>query len=144
VAPERHVRHDSCNGTVLCTNTPTQLLPPRRRALEKLPVAQIVNKFLSFYGSRRFISVHKNPTLVHILTHEFTPSYPIYLRSILILSSNLRLRLPRRNLPSSFPIKILHTFLTSHVHTIHPILVHSIILTYKLRTSVRPPVLPVS
>jgi hypothetical protein len=52
--------------------------------------------------------VHKSPPLALIL-HQVSPVYtiPSYLRSILILSSHLRLGLPSGLFPSGSPTKIL-------------------------------------
>jgi hypothetical protein len=52
----------------------------------------------AFYGTRWF-RVHKSPPLVLILSH-INPIHPIpsYLRSILILSTHLRLGLPKWSL----------------------------------------------
>jgi hypothetical protein len=52
--------------------------------------------------------VHKNPPLVRILC-QINPIHPILsLRSVLILSSHLRLGLPGGLLPSGFPTNILY------------------------------------
>ena len=52
-----------------------------------------------------------NLSLPWIRQIQSTPSYPISLSSILILSPNLRLDLPSRFFPSGFPTKILYVFL---------------------------------
>jgi hypothetical protein len=59
--------------------------------------------------------VHKSPPLLPILT-LINPVHttPCYLRSILILSSHLRLGLPSGLFPSGFPTKILYQFLFAH------------------------------
>jgi len=59
--------------------------------------------------------VHKSKPLVPILSqiHPETPSYPISLRSILILVFHLRLSLPNCLFPSGSPTKILYSFLIS-------------------------------
>jgi hypothetical protein len=59
--------------------------------------------------------VHKSPSLVSILS-QIDPVHttPDYLRSILILSTHLRLRLPSGPFPSGFPTNILYAFLFPH------------------------------
>jgi hypothetical protein len=52
--------------------------------LIKLIVTQIIKEFSAFYGTRSFITVFTK-------TQQFAPSIPISLRSILMLSSHLRL-----------------------------------------------------
>jgi hypothetical protein len=88
---------------------------------------KVLNKFPAFFhGTRRIITVF---TRVHHwllfwarLIHS-TPSYPIFLRSILMLSSNLHLVVPSDLIPC-FPTKILYAFLISHAcympHPSHP------------------------
>jgi hypothetical protein len=60
--------------------------------------------------------VHKSPLLVPILSQidpvHTTPSYPS--KSILILSTHLRLDLPSGLFSSGFPINILYAFLFPH------------------------------
>jgi hypothetical protein len=55
--------------------------------------------------------VHKSPPLVPNLS----PIHPIYLRSILILSTHLRLGLPNGLFRSGFPTNILYAFLVSPI-----------------------------
>jgi hypothetical protein len=50
---------------------------------------------------------------------QFRPYHPI-LRSILILSTLLRLGLPSGLFPSGFPINVLHTFLFLHIRATCP------------------------
>jgi hypothetical protein len=75
------------------TNQPTNQLHGAV-LLQMLTVTQPVNKFPAFYGTRRFITVFT--TACHWFLSwaryiQSTPSLPISLRSILILSSHLRL-----------------------------------------------------
>jgi hypothetical protein len=60
--------------------------------------------------------VHKSLPVVPIL-RQMNPIHtiPSYLKSILILSTNIRLVLPSGLLPSVFPTNTLHAFLLSHV-----------------------------
>jgi hypothetical protein len=51
---------------------------------------------------------------------QSTPSHPISLRSILILSIQLRLGLPSGLFPSGFPTNILYAFLVSHIRATCP------------------------
>jgi hypothetical protein len=37
--------------------------------LEKTVVSQLLEKFLTFYGAGRFITVYKNPLLAPVLSH---------------------------------------------------------------------------
>jgi hypothetical protein len=57
---------------------------------------------------------------------ESNPYHPSYLRSILILSTHLRLGLPSGLFRSGFPTNILYVFLFSPIHATCP--VHLILL----------------
>jgi hypothetical protein len=58
---------------------------------EKPPIVHLLKNFPAFYGARRCITVFSSPLLVPILS-QLSPYHPILsLRSILILSTHLRL-----------------------------------------------------
>jgi len=75
-----------------------------RVLLEQLTGLQLVKKFLTFHGTRRFITAMQS-----IYPH------PTSWRSILILSTHLRLGLPSGLLPSGFPTKTLYTPISSPI-----------------------------
>ena len=89
------------------------LLTPRCRVLlEQLTGLQSVKKFPQFHGTRRFITAL---TIVRHLSLSWTSPiqsiypHPTSWRSILILSTHLRLGLPSGLFPSGFPSKTLYT-----------------------------------
>ena len=85
----------------------TYLLTPWCRVLlEKLTGLQLVKKFPAFHGTRRFITALTS--LRHLSLSWASPIQYIYphpssWRSILILSTHLRLGLPSGLLPFGFP-----------------------------------------
>ena len=87
----------------------TYLLTPWCRVLlEKLTGLQLVKKFPAFHGTRTFITVLTS--LRHLSLSWASPIQSIYphptsWRSILILSTHLRLGLPSGLFPSGFPIR---------------------------------------
>ena len=88
------------------------LTPWCRVLLEKLTGLQLVKKLPAFNGTRRFITALTN--VRHLSLSWASPIQSIYphptsWRSILILSTHLRLGLPSGLLPSGFPTKILYT-----------------------------------
>jgi len=77
--------------------------------------------------------VHNDLTLGPTLSqmHQSTFCRPIFLRSILMLSTHLRLGPPSGIFPTGFPTKILYAFLislTCAAYPAHPILLNFIIL----------------
>jgi hypothetical protein len=85
--------------------------------LEKLPIVQLLKNFPDFYGTRGFITVFKRAlhwSLSWARSIQSIPFHRISLRSILILSTHLRLGRPNGLFPSGFPINILYAFLFPH------------------------------
>ena len=95
----------------------TYLLTPWCRVLlEKLTGLQLDKKFPAFHGTQRFITALTS--VRHLSLFWDSPIQSIYphptsWRSILILSTHLRLGLPISLLPSGFPSKALYTPLSS-------------------------------
>ena len=86
--------------------------------LEKLTGLQLVKKFPAFYGTRRFITALtslRQPSLSWASPIQSIYPHPTSWRSILILSTHLRLGLPSGLLPSGFPTKNLYTPLFSPI-----------------------------
>ena len=94
------------------------LTPWCRVLLEKLTGLQLVKKFPAFHGTRRFITAL---TSVHYLSLSWASPiqsihpHPTSWRSILILSTHLRLGLLSGLFPSDFPTKTLYTPLSSPI-----------------------------
>ena len=90
----------------------TYLLTPWCRVLlKKLTGLQLVKKFPAFHGTRRFIT--ELTTVRHLSLSWASPiqskyPHPTSWRSILILSTHLRLGLPSGFFPSGFPTKTLY------------------------------------
>ena len=97
----------------ILTYSLTYLLTSRCRVLlEKLTGLQLVKKFPAFHGTRRFITALTS--VRHLSLSWASPIQSIYphptsWRSVLILSTHLRLGLPSDLLPSGFPTKSLYT-----------------------------------
>ena len=92
---ELHTEHTP--HTYLLTYVLTYLTPWCRVLLEKLTGLQLVKKFPAFHGTRRFITALTS--VRHLSLSSASPIQSIYLyptpwRSILILSTHLRLDLP--------------------------------------------------
>ena len=98
---------------------PYLLTPWCRVLLEKLTGLQLVKKFPAFHGTRRFITALtsvRNLSLSWASPIQSIYPHPTSWRSILILSTHLRLGLPSGLFPSGFP----------HQEPIHlPLLTHT-------------------
>ena len=97
----------------------TYLLTPWCRVLlEKLTSLQLVKKFPAFHGTRKFITALTS--VRHLSLSWASPiqcvyPHPTSWRSILILSTHLRLGLPSGLFPSGFPNKTIYTPLSSPI-----------------------------
>jgi hypothetical protein len=102
--------------------------------LEEPPVVQSLKNSPKFYGTWKFITVFTRAlhwSLSWARSIQSIPSHPIYLKTILTLSTHLRLRLPSGLFPSGFPTNILHTFLFS------PFVLHALISYWQSRKIIK-------
>ena len=103
--------------------------------LEKLTGLQLVKKFPAFHGTRRFITALtsvRHPSLSWASPIQSIYPHPTSWRSILILSTHLRLGLPSAVFPSGFPSKTLYIPLSSPIRATCP--AHLIHLDFITRT----------
>ena len=113
----------------------TYLLTPWCRVLfEKLTGLQLVKKFPAFHGTRRFITALTS--VRHLSLSWASPIQSIYphptsCRSILILSTHLRLGLSSGLFPSGFPTKTLYTPLSSPIRATCPAHIRPTSLIFK-------------
>ena len=112
------------------------LLTTRCRVLpEQLTGLQLVKKFPAFHGTRRFIAALtsvRHLSLSWASPIQSTCPHPTSWRSILILSTHLRLGLPSGLFPSGFPTKTLYAPLSSPIRATCP--AHFILLDFITRT----------
>ena len=106
-----------------------------RVLLEKLTGLQLVKKFHAFHRTRRFITAltsvrHLSPSWVWPIQSIYP--HPTSWRSILILSTHLRLGIPSGLFPSGFPSKNLYILLSSPLRATCP--AHLILLDFITRT----------
>ena len=123
------------NKLVVVNCRQTYLLAPWCRVLlEKLTCLQLVKKFPTFHGTRRFITTltsvhHLSLFWAHPIQSIYT--HPTSWRSFLILSTHLRLGLPSGLFPSGFPTKTLYAPISSPIRATCP--AHLILLDFITR-----------
>jgi hypothetical protein len=98
--------------------------------LYKPPVAQLLQNFLTLYGTRRFFTMFTRAHhwyLSWASLIQSIPPLPSSLRSNLILSYHLHLGLPSGPFPSGFPTEILYAFL------FYPYVLHALPISSSLK-----------
>jgi hypothetical protein len=122
--------------TYLLTYLLNYLLTPWSRIpLEKLTGLQLVKKFPAFYGTQKIITAFtsaRHLSLTWARSIQYITPHPTSWRSILILSSYLRLRLPSGLFPPGFPTVTLYTPLPSPIRATCPL--YLILLDFISRT----------
>jgi hypothetical protein len=98
-------------------STCTNQLTPWSRVIKELTFIQPLKKILTSYATKRFVTVFTRVlhwSLFWARSIQSIPLYAIPLRSILILTSHLRIFLPTDLLPPDRNTKILFAFLFSY------------------------------
>ena len=109
------------------------LTPWCRVRLQKLTGLQLIKKFPAFHGTRKFITALtsvRHLSLSWASPIQFIYPHPTSWRSILILSTHLRLGLPRSLFPSGFPTKNLYAPLS------HPYAPHAQPISFHLKFNI--------
>ena len=123
-----------CASTSVCIHT--YLLTPRSRVLLEKLTGFAANQEIPhiLWNPKVHYCTHKRPPPVPILSqpHAVPKPVPTSSRSILILSSHLRLGIPNGLFPSGFPTKTLCTPLPSSIRATCP--AHLILLDFITRT----------
>ena len=99
------------------------LTPWSRVFLGKLTGSQIIKKFPTFYGTRKFITAFTSARHLFLSwasSVQSIPPHPTFLRSTLIPSSHLYLGLPSCLFPSDFSTKPFYTPLLSPIWVTRP------------------------
>ena len=115
----------STGATEIILDCLSYLLTPSSRVLiERLAGSQLVKKLHAFYGTRRLITAFTSArqlSLPWASSIQSMPPHSTSWRSILTLSSHLRLGLPSGLFPLSIPTKILYTPLLSPIRATRPL-----------------------
>ena len=128
------LKYTICNIYLITYLLICLLTPWCRVLLEKRTGLQLVKKFPAFHGTRRFITALtsvRHLSLSWASPIQFIYPHPTSWRSILILSTHLRLVLPSGLFPSGFPTKTLYTPLSSPIRATRP--AHLILLDFIAR-----------
>ena len=99
-----------CSPFRLVDQITNERTPCIRVLLERLEFLQLIKKLSSFYGTQRFITAFTKACQLSpswARSTQFMSPHPTYWRSILILSSQLRLSLPNSLFTSGLPTKTL-------------------------------------
>ena len=119
-------KHTGLTYLFACLLTPLSIF-----LLEKLSGPQLIKKFPVFHGTQNFITAFtsaRHLSLSWARSIQSTPPHPTSCRSILMLSSHLRLGLPSGLFPSGYPTKTLYKTLIAPIRATFP--AHFIVLDF--------------